>query len=225
MYDCCRSLDASQGGCCSRSVDEEVLARVQCLRQQDSFTELYRRHGGMVGAFFRKHLYSGARDHDIEELTQEVFTRAWQSRERFRGEASPASFLVAIAKNVLLEHLAQARRRRRPIPTPPSGASGIEGVEVRDLCDRLLEKSESLSDRQREALRLVAMEGLTLTEAAASTRTTYQIIKRRLSAAKFRLREASMGCTQCDGGRTTTYHRCPAETGQVECLRYAALLP
>ncbi|GAB2984001.1 hypothetical protein GCM10027212_24320 [Actinotalea caeni] len=51
---------------------------------------------------------------DAEELTQESFLRAWRARDRFRGDASPRTWLYRIATNLCLDFLQSHERRAQP---------------------------------------------------------------------------------------------------------------
>ncbi len=48
-----------------------------------------------------------------EELAQEVFVRAWQGLEGYRGEASLKNWLYRIATNLCLNHLDSWRQKKR----------------------------------------------------------------------------------------------------------------
>jgi RNA polymerase sigma-70 factor, ECF subfamily len=64
-----------------------------------AFEALYRRHVPLVHAVCRRMTRDGRR---AEELTQEVFIRAWQKLASFRGEAAFATWLTRLAVNVVL---------------------------------------------------------------------------------------------------------------------------
>jgi RNA polymerase sigma-70 factor (ECF subfamily) len=53
-----------------------------------------------------------------EDLTQEVFVRAWRKLDRFRGESAFSSWLYAMAVNaVLSDRRSRRRREARLVPT------------------------------------------------------------------------------------------------------------
>ncbi len=54
------------------------------------------------------------------ELTQDVFVRAWERRETFRGASAPGTWLHRLAVNVVLEHMRADRRRLARVE--PAGA-------------------------------------------------------------------------------------------------------
>jgi RNA polymerase sigma-70 factor (ECF subfamily) len=74
------------------------------------------------GAFFERFypsLYAfvwtqvGGPHADVEEIVQDTLLHAWRDRERFRQDASPLTWLRAIARHRLLEHRRKAGRRER----------------------------------------------------------------------------------------------------------------
>jgi RNA polymerase sigma-70 factor (ECF subfamily) len=57
-----------------------------------------------------------------EELTQDVFVRAWEALPSFRGESAFASWLYRVAMNVFLgQRRAAGRRERRVVVTADLG--------------------------------------------------------------------------------------------------------
>ena len=54
---------------------------------------------------------------EAEDHVQEVFLRAWRSRARFRGQASPRTWLYQIATNACLDTLRRDVRRSVPAPS------------------------------------------------------------------------------------------------------------
>jgi RNA polymerase sigma-70 factor (ECF subfamily) len=59
---------------------------------------------------------------EAEDHVQEVFLRAWRSRDRFQGESSPRAWLYRIATNACLDTL--RRDARRAVPAPSSAPAG-----------------------------------------------------------------------------------------------------
>jgi RNA polymerase sigma-70 factor (ECF subfamily) len=76
-----------------------------------AFEELYRTHVGRVHSLCRRLVGDW---HLAEELTQEVFVRAWRRLSSFRGDAAFGTWLHRIAVNrVIEERRARARREGR----------------------------------------------------------------------------------------------------------------
>ena len=59
---------------------------------------------------------------EAEDHVQEVFLRAWRSRDRFQGGSSPRTWLYRIATNACLDTL--RRDARRAVPAPSSAPAG-----------------------------------------------------------------------------------------------------
>jgi RNA polymerase sigma-70 factor (ECF subfamily) len=60
---------------------------------------------------------------DAEDAVQEAYLKAWTSRDSFRGDASPRTWLYRIATNVCLDTIARSGRRLRPVDHTPSPAT------------------------------------------------------------------------------------------------------
>jgi len=60
---------------------------------------------------------------EAEDHVQEVFLRAWRSREHFQGRSSPRTWLYRVATNVCLDTLRRDARRAGPAPSGAPGPS------------------------------------------------------------------------------------------------------
>lgn len=67
-----------------------------------------------IRSFFRNR----ARE-DIEDLVQQTFLCCVEARERFRGDASVRTFILAIARNQLYRHYRKATRGRQLVALLP----------------------------------------------------------------------------------------------------------
>jgi RNA polymerase sigma-70 factor (ECF subfamily) len=65
-----------------------------------AFERLYRTHVSKVHGLARR-MTGGA---EADELTQDIFVRAWQKLGTFRGESAFGTWLHRLAVNVILEH-------------------------------------------------------------------------------------------------------------------------
>lgn len=101
-------------------------------------------------------------EQSAEDLAQETFSRAVRARASFRGESTPRTWLLAIARHVCLDELrARTRRRRHSVGTAvrrhvPDAA---ESALVLDLVRRL-------EPDRRAAFALTQLIGLSYLEAA-----------------------------------------------------------
>ncbi len=131
--------------------------------------EVYERHGGLVFGLARRSLGEA----DAREATQDTFVAAWKNRHRFDPtRAALASWLVAIARNKVIDTLRRQQRR-------PAIADGVRADDVAELipagadavdrlADQLLvaEVLESLPERPRRVLELAFYDDLPLSQIA-----------------------------------------------------------
>ncbi len=75
-----------------------------------AFERLYRQHSARIHSLVRR-MVGG--DGDVDELTQDVFVRAWQRLETFRGESAFGTWLHRLAVNLVLNWQKTAARGRR----------------------------------------------------------------------------------------------------------------
>lgn len=66
----------------------------------------------IVGWYVRR----GVRPEEARELAQDVFTSAWKSLDRFRGDAHPKSWLFTIARNRFKNYLRDRKALKRDAP-------------------------------------------------------------------------------------------------------------
>jgi RNA polymerase sigma-70 factor (ECF subfamily) len=68
---------------------------------------------------------------EAEDHVQEVFLRAWRSRDCFEGRSSPRTWLYRVATNACLDTLRRDARRAAPAPSGVSaGAPPAAGPSV-----------------------------------------------------------------------------------------------
>jgi len=112
--------------------DARLVARAR-LGDVPAFEALYRAHVGRVHALCLR--LAGDR-HTAEDLTQDVFVRAWNKLSSYRGESAFSTWLHRLALNVVVSALRSGRAAasgealddeawpqvaRGPAPTPEIG--------------------------------------------------------------------------------------------------------
>ena len=167
------------------AVPEDLLSLVARAREGEvaAFEALYRAHVGRVHGVCRRLVGDW---HLAEELTQEVFVRAWRRLPSFRGEAAFGTWLYRIAVNrVIEEWRARGRRQGREgdldeaIDHPaPHGAGGPE--QALDL-ERAI---ATLPPRARTVFVLHDVEGWEHAEIAAATGVAVGTSKAQLHRAR-----------------------------------------
>jgi RNA polymerase sigma-70 factor (ECF subfamily) len=88
---------------------DEALVRRAGDGDQVAFEVLYRRLGGRVYALC---LRMSGDERAAEELTQDVFVRAWEKLDSFRGDSRFSTWLHRLAVNLVLQDRRQRGRRR-----------------------------------------------------------------------------------------------------------------
>ena len=80
------------------------------------------------------------RRHDLaDDLTQEVFCRAWQARDRYREEGAARAYLLRIADRLALDHL---RKSGREVNLSDEGWKQVEPAQRERTPDDALAREE-----------------------------------------------------------------------------------
>jgi RNA polymerase sigma factor (sigma-70 family) len=150
------------------------------VRDKQEFRAIYEAHHASVCAYFARR---AARD-DVEDLAAETFAVAW--RKLPRRLEHPLPWLYAVAGKVLSNHRRKVARRGEFAADPASGdpADRLGG-------DRGLARAfATLSERDQEAICLVAWEGLSTADAARAAGCSTATFHVRVSRARARLSRA-----------------------------------
>jgi len=162
-----------------------------------AFERLYRQHVDRVYSLCAR--MAGDRTRG-EELTQDVFVRAWEKLHLFRGDSSFSTWLHRLAVNVVLnDRKSEGRRRKRfeeegdeegGIDTHAARPSGGLGTPLQpgDMMD-LEAAIATLPPGARRVFLLHDVQGFTHEEIAASTGVTTGAKKAQLHRARMLPRE------------------------------------
>lgn len=151
----------------------------------------YEAHGRAVYSYLRFHLASAD---EAEDLTADVFLRAVRAEDRFEAaRASARTWLLRIARNVLLDHMRRERRHRQvPLGALRDLHSDAPSPEERLLWEeevgRLLAAVARLGPRDREIIGLRYGSGLDTREVAEILGLAEPAARTRLWRALARLR-------------------------------------
>jgi RNA polymerase sigma-70 factor, ECF subfamily len=170
---------------------DEALVERALAGDLASFEELVERHRDVVLRVTRRIVGPS----DSEDVTQDVFLRAFHRLRQFRGEAPFRSWLLRIAHNSALNWAAAgARTDVKPdestadaIPDP--GRMPAEQLELTERRERLALKLREVQPTHRAVLVLRDLEGLTYQEIADITDTPLGSVKGRLFRARRELME------------------------------------
>jgi len=170
-----------------RDIDPDILKRA-AGGDIEAFEDIYRSFSGFV--------YNVAlgitRDRaDAEEVTQDVFIKAYRGLKGFRFGSSFKTWVYRIAVNEALNRYNRSKKEKSrrldyddSIESQPAHRSGAEDMMQSDseaICSMLLER---LDQRQRACLVLREIEGLSYKEIAAVLRIPVNTIRSRLKRAR-----------------------------------------
>ena len=121
-----------------------------------------------------------------DDLTQETFLRAIGAIERFAGRSSARTWLLAIARRVVADHIrhAQSRPRTAPGADPDHLLSGDRHARGFEDLVEVTTMIASLTTEQREALLLTQLLGLPYADAAAVCGCPVGTIRSRVARAR-----------------------------------------
>lgn len=151
----------------------------------------------LVGAH-RQRLYALARRfaetvEDAEDLTQETLVRAYRHFGKFRPDADFGPWVTKIAVNTCLTYRSRRRSQRQreatartlaPSAAPRSSSLPHAAVERRADLERIHAEIAALPKRQRMAVILYELEGLSIPEAAELMACATGTVKRHLYRAR-----------------------------------------
>ena len=153
---------------------------------------LYREQLPRIYNFFRYRVGEVAVAEDLTSLT---FEKAWQARDRYdRDRSAFGTWLLAVARNVAVDHY-RASKVRRTVPLEAvegmSGGPTPEEITVRRSdAERLAELLSGLPEDERELLALKYGAGLKNREIAKVTGLSESNVGTRAHRIVMRLREA-----------------------------------
>jgi RNA polymerase sigma-70 factor (ECF subfamily) len=141
--------------------DDRLMARAK-LGDTAAFATLLERHERNIQRYC---LYVCRRPERALELTQDVFVRIWDQRQRYVADGRFKAWAFTIARNVCRKANARARIERLFVAEVPAPIDGDDG-ERRQLHGLTRTALMQLSARHREALVLRYVEDLAYADIA-----------------------------------------------------------
>lgn len=174
--------------------DESVVRRLKA-GHPSGLEALYDRYASMV---FSQALRILRDAQEAEDVTQEVFTRAWVQAARFDpARGAVGAWLMIIARTRALDRLRRIKVRGGtaagpaalsdlPDPAPSAESQAASAEQVRAAREALA----TLPPEMRVVLELAYFEGLTQAEIADRTGVPLGTVKTRIRTGLLRLRDA-----------------------------------
>jgi RNA polymerase sigma factor (sigma-70 family) len=170
----------------NRDLELELVARLK-RGDPDAFDQIYASFNARLFNFLAR--LSRSRS-VAEDLTEETWLRVVRSARRLRDDTRLAPWLFMIARNL---HVSYCRSRLLDYdattgvslwPVTPAASCPFEAAAAGELQQRVEVALATLPGTYREALLLIAMEGLTPAEAADVCGITPAAMRQRLSRAR-----------------------------------------
>lgn len=170
--------------------DEELVART-LDGDVTAFETLVRRHRGLVHRVVARVIGRN----EAEDVTQDVFLRAFHRLGQFRGDAPFRAWLLRIAHNTALSSRAGRDNENDALfeeaadSMPSSSRTPAHALEDSERRERLTLKLQQIRQAHRTVIVLRDLEGLSYEEIAAVTETPLGSVKGRLFRARQELIE------------------------------------
>lgn len=151
----------------------------------EEFTQRYAEFVAPISRFASRRVEWG----DVDDIVADVFSIAWHKHTGVTpGEELP--WLYRIASNVIANHRRKRARGNRLIAmlSARDHSPSAESIAIADLA--LAQAWSTLSATSREILALVAIDGLSVTEAAKVLGITPNAVSVRLNRARSQLAAA-----------------------------------
>jgi RNA polymerase sigma factor (sigma-70 family) len=165
-----------------------ALVKQAQARDTEAFERLYRK---LVGRIYALSLRMARDPQRAEELTQDVFVRAWERIGSFRGESKFTTWLHRLAVNVILQDgRAKGRREKREhLVADPSEYVGRVHKEMPGTRVDLERAIASLPDGARAVLVLRDIQGYKYQEIAQMQGVALGTVKAQIHRARKMMRE------------------------------------
>lgn len=154
---------------------------------QVAFAALYERYAQRVSRWLIRWVGSTG---EREDLVQQVFFQLHRALPSFRGDSTMSTFIGGITRNVAVDHL----RKRKRLPAGCGEASLAEFLDTGPSPEELACKREELrelfsllphlSELKQRAFVLVAINGMSLVDAAELLNARPEAVRQRVLAAR-----------------------------------------
>lgn len=179
----------------------EIAARAPTQRAEKAIERLYLTYSDCVRRFVAKTWLSDPRE--VDEVVQDTFWQVWTQPERYRGDSTFKTWLLAIARNKAIDAFRRNARDDKRLeslddhdadslagrePALPDIVHSAQLSETIKACMASLAASGKLSAAHLEVLHLAYIEDLSLGEIARITNQLENTVKSRLHYARLRLK-------------------------------------
>lgn len=122
--------------------------------EKAAFEKLYKTYYMRVYSYV---MALAGKTHIAEEITQEVFYKAFTTSASFRGESNAVTWLCAIARNLFVDEMRRQAKRAESIPPDTDADSGVNierEVEDKDTSYQIHQALRELEEPYRQVFEL-----------------------------------------------------------------------
>jgi RNA polymerase sigma factor (sigma-70 family) len=194
------------GGLLERFASDEQLARLVSRGHPRAFAVLYERHHQALFRYCRSIVRDGD---DAQDALQSALMGALTALQAGERELAVRPWLFRIVHNEAISLLRRRSRAEPHVEQELPAELGIERtLEQRERLAALVTDLHSLAERQRSALVMRELAGLSIGEIAAALSTSPGAAKQALFEARSALHELAAGrAMACEGVRRTISER------------------
>ncbi len=162
--------------------------------QETDSSNLYRDFEEQHRSEIHKFVLRRTGDRDLaDEITQDTFVRAWRSLRLLTAHANPRGWLVAVAKNLLVDHYRGTARLVAGAPLEDGvqieETGGVERLMSDELVSSVL---ASLSEEHRHVVTLCVLDGRSSAEVAQFLKIPIGTVRSRLHYGLSHLRRSML---------------------------------
>jgi RNA polymerase sigma-70 factor (ECF subfamily) len=177
---------------------QDLVRRAQA-RDEPALGEIYERYAPRIHSYLVHRL--NGRTHEAEDLTAEVFLKAFEKMGSYEDRGAPFSaWLYRIAHNSLVDYV--RRRPNQPTASLENAVEVQEPLSLRELHSGLTVEQvrgalDLLTDEQRQVVSLRFLEGKSTLEVAEVTGKSEEAVKKLQSrglASLKRVLDCKSGC-------------------------------
>ena len=186
-----------------------VIAGHQVINRGRSFEALVQEYKNRIHSYVCRMTNDSA---DAEDITQEVFIRAYQSLSAFRYDAAVDTWLYRIATNLVIDRFRRGKRSPQvvqaglegegvmlDVPTTNREEDPHASVQLGELQKQVQKAVHSLPAKLRMVVVLHDMEGLSYEEVAETVGCPLGTVKSRLFNARLLLKRKLQYYMENDG--------------------------
>jgi RNA polymerase sigma-70 factor, ECF subfamily len=177
-------------------IDDDTLLRLMAYSQPEALSELYNRYSRLIYSLAIKMTGDAG---TAEEVTQDVFLRAWENAKTYRPEqAKVRTWLARIARNRAIDMLRRSQARRenqllslddQPFFALPDEHDVEQDIDLKRQQQRVRQALAQLPPDQLEPLALAYYRGFTHEKIAETLDQPLGTIKTRIRLAMRKLRQ------------------------------------